>query len=320
MTIKNISIVIQVSLMLMAITSCVNTPENTISSTQENTISIRESTTSTLKPSIGEYDQLLLKQSRNNTWVKVPSKTDDINDPLYRSDVFLKNEKSLTKIDLASKLLFSYDEDSVKSNASLTIKKMIQINKKPFSENFIYVVGHTDSDGSAPYNLGLSSRRAMNVVKILHKYGIPAGKLYVIPAGEHMPKVSNTTRKNKSINRRVEIYHSQSRVIALEYLREKECPLKTCEFARVSILKVNRDFKMTSARVDNQIPESLVLMEKDFQRRVKNNSQKSRDLPIMKITIRESQIKTKYRKIKLLASGYHVKLNDKVRLNLSSKI
>lgn len=72
----------------------------------------------------------------------------------------------------------------------------------------IMVSGFTDDNSthSKTYtNWNLSTERAVNVVKTLIKQGFPPEKLFAAGFGEFHPRVSNTSPKNRSLNRRVEI-------------------------------------------------------------------------------------------------------------------
>jgi len=68
------------------------------------------------------------------------------------------------------------------------------------------VEGHTDSDGGAAYNLGLSQRRAQAVVDdLVKRYGIARGRLIAKGFGLTKPVASNATAAGKALNRRVEL-------------------------------------------------------------------------------------------------------------------
>ena len=69
----------------------------------------------------------------------------------------------------------------------------------------IEVAGHTDSDGSAAYNQGLSERRAITVRDYLIDQGVNAGNLSVKGHGEAEPIADNATADGKARNRRVEL-------------------------------------------------------------------------------------------------------------------
>ena len=67
------------------------------------------------------------------------------------------------------------------------------------------VVGHTDSDGEAAYNIGLSERRANAVADVLQSDGVPYNRLRTIGRGEEQPIATNLTPEGKAQNRRVEV-------------------------------------------------------------------------------------------------------------------
>jgi OOP family OmpA-OmpF porin len=69
----------------------------------------------------------------------------------------------------------------------------------------VEVAGHTDSDGSAEYNEGLSERRAITVRDYLINRGVYKGNLTVRGYGEAAPIADNATREGKARNRRVEL-------------------------------------------------------------------------------------------------------------------
>ena len=70
----------------------------------------------------------------------------------------------------------------------------------------IYVVGHTDNEGSLNFNINLSEQRADAVVRELtEKYGINQSRLIAKGVGFLCPVASNQSDKGKSLNRRVEL-------------------------------------------------------------------------------------------------------------------
>jgi outer membrane protein OmpA-like peptidoglycan-associated protein len=69
----------------------------------------------------------------------------------------------------------------------------------------LYIVGHTDNEGSFDYNLDLSYRRAAAVVEWLVGQGIDAGRLKAAGAGLMAPVAPNTTEAGRAKNRRVEL-------------------------------------------------------------------------------------------------------------------
>ena len=84
---------------------------------------------------------------------------------------------------------------SVLNDAVATLKKNPSIT--------VEVAGHTDSDGAADYNEGLSTRRATTVRDYLASNGIAEGRMSVRGYGESQPIADNSTRAGKAQNRRV---------------------------------------------------------------------------------------------------------------------
>jgi outer membrane protein OmpA-like peptidoglycan-associated protein len=69
----------------------------------------------------------------------------------------------------------------------------------------VELVGHTDSQGSAPYNLDLSQRRAAAVYLWLIQHGIDSGRLRSDGRGLMEPIADNETDTGRALNRRVEV-------------------------------------------------------------------------------------------------------------------
>jgi OmpA-OmpF porin, OOP family len=81
------------------------------------------------------------------------------------------------------------------------IEKMLKDNPKLK----LFVVGHTDIDGSLESNMKLSSDRAASVVKALIENKIEASRLKSGGVGPYCPVESNHTDEGKAKNRRVEL-------------------------------------------------------------------------------------------------------------------
>jgi outer membrane protein OmpA-like peptidoglycan-associated protein len=67
------------------------------------------------------------------------------------------------------------------------------------------VTGHTDSNHTAEYNIGLSMRRAQTVRRWLVQFGAPDDKVSLGWHGLHRPADTNTTDEGRQRNRRVEV-------------------------------------------------------------------------------------------------------------------
>ena len=74
-----------------------------------------------------------------------------------------------------------------------------------YDQTVIEVAGHTDSRGSAEYNLGLSDRRADEVGTYLESRGVMPLRIITVGLGEDMPVADNSTSRGQLLNRRVEL-------------------------------------------------------------------------------------------------------------------
>lgn len=71
---------------------------------------------------------------------------------------------------------------------------------------FLEIEGHTDSNGSDQYNIGLGEKRADAVRNYLsQKGGIPLHAMNTISYGESQPVADNSTKDGRAQNRRVVI-------------------------------------------------------------------------------------------------------------------
>lgn len=85
--------------------------------------------------------------------------------------------------------------ESVLNDAVATLQKNPTIK--------VEVAGHTDSDGAAEYNAGLSARRAQTVHDYLATGGVSVDRMSVRGYGEEQPIADNSSAAGKAENRRV---------------------------------------------------------------------------------------------------------------------
>jgi OmpA-OmpF porin, OOP family len=102
-------------------------------------------------------------------------------------------------------ILFDLDKDTLKPDSKLTLDEIAKLMQdKPDLK--LKIVGHTDNQGTAAYNLDLSQRRAVSVVTALTAvYGIAGDRLSSEGAGLTQPVASNATEEGRAKNRRVEL-------------------------------------------------------------------------------------------------------------------
>jgi len=105
--------------------------------------------------------------------------------------------------DYAKVIYFDSGKASFKPETISTLEKVVAILVQYPTAEFD-VEGHTDSQGSAKFNMALSQRRAEAVVTYLKEHGVKS-KLNAKGYGEDRPIASNRTRAGRAKNRRVEI-------------------------------------------------------------------------------------------------------------------
>ena len=108
-------------------------------------------------------------------------------------------------------ILFDVNEATLKPEARVTLAKLSGILLMMPALN-ARIEGHTDSTGSASYNLDLSKRRAGSVLDFLAVQGVSATRLTSAGYGMERPVADNSTREGRAKNRRVEIVIAEGEV------------------------------------------------------------------------------------------------------------
>ena len=102
--------------------------------------------------------------------------------------------------------LFAFDSAELTAEGKTNIDERIKELEPEISTAFSgIIIGHTDSTGSAEYNLGLSMRRAQAVSDYLVSTGVDADILREVGRGEEEPIASNDTEEGRAQNRRVQV-------------------------------------------------------------------------------------------------------------------
>ena len=102
--------------------------------------------------------------------------------------------------------LFAFDSADLTDEGKTAIEEYRKELRPEIAEAYAgIIIGHTDSTGSAEYNLGLSMRRAQAVSDYLVSTGVAEEKLREVGRGEEDPIASNDTAEGRAQNRRVEI-------------------------------------------------------------------------------------------------------------------
>jgi len=101
-------------------------------------------------------------------------------------------------------LPFETNQAGLEAAADSTLQSLLVTARREPSRH-ITVEGHTDSNGTASYNLELSQRRAEAVKQYLIAHGIAAERITAIGKGEADPIAGNDTAEGRKLNRRVDV-------------------------------------------------------------------------------------------------------------------
>ena len=102
-------------------------------------------------------------------------------------------------------IYFDTDKATVKPESAPTLAEMAKLlNGQPALN--VYIVGHTDNQGSYDHNMALSRQRAEAVATALAtSYKIARGRMKTAGLGFLAPVGSNGTEEGRGLNRRVEL-------------------------------------------------------------------------------------------------------------------
>lgn len=102
-------------------------------------------------------------------------------------------------------IYFDTGKADVKPESDATLKEIVKLLQQD-PKLKLYVVGHTDNQGTLEMNMDLSRRRANAVVQVLTiKYGVVPARLSAQGDGPTAPVASNDTEEGRAKNRRVEL-------------------------------------------------------------------------------------------------------------------
>jgi peptidoglycan-associated lipoprotein len=154
-----------------------------------------------------QMDVAALKTSDGEQNAKLAQLSDTARDALTRAQEAGKLAKGkflyeVTLTDDAVKFGFNRSELSAPAKAALDAfaEKIRNENKNVYVE----IQGHTDSLGSAAYNLKLGQERAETVMRYLNmQHGFPLHRMNAISYGAAKPIADNKTKDGRAQNRRV---------------------------------------------------------------------------------------------------------------------
>ena len=104
---------------------------------------------------------------------------------------------------VANGIRFDVNKATIRPESMGVINEICALMKEHPGLKFS-IEGHTDSDGEADFNLGLSEKRAESVRNAMIDIGIEAERLITKGFGENIPVAPNDSPEGKATNRRVE--------------------------------------------------------------------------------------------------------------------
>ncbi len=99
---------------------------------------------------------------------------------------------------------FDFDRSMLRPDAIMILDRAVMTLQANPTLN-VTIEGHTDSVGTAEYNLSLGERRANAVRDYLLNRGIAAGRMRTVSYGEERPITTNDTDAGRAMNRRAHI-------------------------------------------------------------------------------------------------------------------
>jgi general secretion pathway protein A len=109
------------------------------------------------------------------------------------------------KVKLSTDGMFDIGSAEIKPDAAPVLRKLVDVMSH-HDHIITQVVGHTDSSGSAEYNLRLSKLRAKAVADYLVGLGLSGERIHSEGRGDHDTRLEVSTRGRPELKRRVGIY------------------------------------------------------------------------------------------------------------------
>src|SRR5574344_621774 len=123
---------------------------------------------------------------------------------LVSTGVQVVEDSDSIRLIMPGNITFKTDSADINSSFYPVLNSVARVLNK-YSNSTVMVSGHTDSTGSADYNLRLSRERAGSVAAYLQGQGVKQSRCEVRGLGSSNPIASNSTVEGRALNRRVEI-------------------------------------------------------------------------------------------------------------------
>ncbi|MCB9643591.1 MAG: OmpA family protein [Myxococcales bacterium] len=136
--------------------------------------------------------------------------------------------RGMLVVQLEEKILFASGQSSVKREGSEAIAQLTEILKG--MNRRWQIAGHTDSVGKPTVNWSLSVQRALAVLRVMLKTGMPPELISAAGFGQYQPTASNDSKEDRARNRRTEIVLVPN--LQELQLAQAPAPLQVCLAAR----------------------------------------------------------------------------------------
>ena len=123
---------------------------------------------------------------------------------LVSTGVQVVEDQDSIRLIMPGNITFKTDSADINSSFYPVLNSVAKVLNK-YSNSTVMVSGHTDSTGSADYNLNLSRERASSVASYLQGQGVKSSRFEVMGLGSSNPIASNANATGRAQNRRVEI-------------------------------------------------------------------------------------------------------------------
>lgn len=113
------------------------------------------------------------------------------------------------KIEIPSDISFDSGRDDIKPALRPVLDKFA-VTLKQNPDSMVKIIGHTDSSGSESANMRLSVNRAAATRNYIVNRGVDGRRVLIEGRGSREPIADNNTAAGRSMNRRVEIFVTES--------------------------------------------------------------------------------------------------------------
>ena len=132
------------------------------------------------------------------------SQEKELRQSLQESGVAVERHEDRINLVIPGDVTFATASSDIHSQFYPTLNQIAQTLIR-YPDTSIYVIGHTDNQGSFEYNQALSERRAVAVATFLANSGVAYQRVATAGRSFNQPKASNDTAEGRALNRRVEL-------------------------------------------------------------------------------------------------------------------